>query len=141
MAQDVQDALDAQAYRTVNVSITNSSGTECDVLTFSLTGGSWQTPPQAGQPILPGATQNYVNFTDAAFTALGGTIALLPTTGGTLTIVWNWPWGGMVTGSATAAGVTGVAVSANVINPNTSSPTLQVSISNAATTTSGGTTS
>lgn len=123
--------IQAQATRDVSIQIVNSSGTEADVQTFLLTGGSWKEIPQAGQPITPGANQTYNNYTSQPFTNLGGTLTLTPTTGGTVTITWNWAWGGLCTGSATATNTSGIAVSSSIINPNTSSPTLQVTLVNA----------
>ncbi|MBV8642953.1 MAG: hypothetical protein JO225_03460 [Candidatus Eremiobacteraeota bacterium] len=134
MVQDraeLNDALAAQAFRTFSIQMTNSSGTVLVLQNFFLTGGSWVTPPQAGSSVNPGDTKQYDNFTDAAFTGLGGQMVFIPTTGGTITVNWNWPWGGLATGSATAANLSGISVSSTVINQNTSNPILQVTILNA----------
>ncbi|MBV8751074.1 MAG: hypothetical protein JO103_15310 [Candidatus Eremiobacteraeota bacterium] len=134
MVQDraeLNDALAAQAFRTFSVQIANLSGTLLTINTFLLTGGSWVTPPQGGGPINPGQTQNYDNYTDQPYTGLGGTISLSPTTGGTITVTWSWPWGSLATGSTTVSNVTGISVASNVINQNTNNPILQVTITNA----------
>lgn len=130
-SSETEALLDAQAFRTFTVQITNSSGTLLIIQNFTLSGGFWVTPPQAGAPIDPAATKSYNNATDTAFTGLGGTMVLIPANGGSLTLIWNWPWGGVATGSATATGLTGISVSANVINTQGNNPTLQVTIINA----------
>lgn len=125
------DYLAAQAFRTFTVQTTNSSGTLLIIQNFFLTGGSWETPPQAGAPINSGQTASYNNLTEQAFTGLGGSMTLVPASGGSITLTWNWPWGGVATGSATAASLNGISVSATVINQNTANPTLQVTVLNA----------
>ncbi len=127
------DYLSAQAFRTFTVQTTNSSGTLLIIQNFYLTGGSWEVPPQAGAPISPGQMVSYNNATDQPFTGLGGLMSLVPATGGTITLNWNWSWGGVATGSATAASLNGISVSATVINQNTANPTLQVTVLNAPT--------
>jgi hypothetical protein len=127
---ELQASLDAQAFRTFTIQITNSSGTLLVLQDFTLTGGSWAQRPQAGSPINSGQTASYDNYTDQAFTGLGGTMTLVPANGGTIALAWNWAWGGVATGSATASGLTGISVSAQVINGNTNNPTLQITVSN-----------
>ncbi len=127
----VDDFLSAQAFRTFTVQTTNSSGTLLIIQNFTLTGGSWEQPPKAGDAVNSGDTKAYNNLTDQPFTGLGGTMVLVPASGGSITLAWNWPWGGVATGSATAAGLNGISVSATVINQNTANPTLQVTVLNA----------
>ncbi|HTJ26268.1 MAG TPA: hypothetical protein VMA36_08885 [Candidatus Limnocylindria bacterium] len=128
---ELSEALDAQAFRTFTIQITNSSGTLLVIQNFSLSGGSWVLAPEAGSAVNPADTKSFNNFTDTAFTGLGGTMVLVPSNGGSISLAWNWPWGGVATGSATASSLSGISVSANVINTNTNNPTLQVTVLNA----------
>lgn len=118
-------------FRSVSISILNSSGTELILANFQLTGGSWDAEPLSGTKIGPGDSKQYVNFTDRPFTNLGGTINLSPVSGGTVAITWNWAWGSSITGSGTGSTLNGIAVSSSIRNPNTSSPTLQTTVVNA----------
>lgn len=122
---------DVDPFRSVTIYILNSSGTDLILANYQLTGGSWEAPPISGTNIRPGDSKNYLNYTDRPFTNLGGTINLSPVTGGTITATWNWAWGSSITGSATGSNLNGIAVSSQILNPNTSTPTLQITIVNA----------
>lgn len=114
----------------MTVTITNGSGTGMSLQAASLSAGSWVPPaPVIGSPLGAGATVSYRNSSDI-FSGLGGYVQLVPLTGGIVTIGWSWPSGQGATGYAYAQQTSGIAVSYDVINPNTSQPTLQVQFSN-----------
>lgn len=115
------------------IRITNGSGTTVSVQTATLTSGQWQgTPPAPGAPILSGQTQQYVNAAMQIFTGLGGTITLVPMTGGTVYVTWSWPQGTAPTGWALAQNTKGIAVTSQLTGVGSSNPVLQVSINNIA---------
>ncbi len=114
----------------MTVTITNGSGTGMSLQAAQLSAGSWLPPaPVIGSPLDAGATVAYRNGSDI-FSGLGGYVQLVPLTGGIVTIGWSWPSGQAASGYAYAQQTSGIAVSYDVINPNTSQPTLQVRFSN-----------
>jgi hypothetical protein len=114
----------------LTVSITNGSGTTMSLQAASLSAGSWLPPaPAIGTPLQAGAFLSYRNGSDI-FSGLGGYLQLVPMTGGTITIGWSWPSGQGASGYAFAQQTSGIGVTYDVINPNTSQPTLQVQLSN-----------
>ncbi len=117
-------------YRQVTVIVTDSSATTLNLSTFGLTDGKWDPAfqPQPGVQIGPGASPAYVNFTDQPFTGVGGFLTLTPMTGGQITITWSWEYGSTFAAYSSTRS-TRLQVSTQAINQQTSSVTLQVTIS------------
>lgn len=118
--------------RSLTIEIFNASGADITVNYGLLTGGEWTTPPAPGTVIPATGQQSYVNGVANTFTSLGGQILLTPAGGGSINPLWSWPSGSPVSGSVNNT-ATELAVSNQIINPQTNNPTLQVIISNAAT--------
>ncbi len=119
----------AGAVRSVTLQIMDSSDTTFNINTFSLTGGKWDPTqqPQLGQSLGPGQTLTYINFTDAPFTGVGGTISLAPVSGGLINITWAWNYGSPLQSGFVIQGTT-LNYILSVGGQNTPSPTVQISI-------------
>ncbi|KAF2391735.1 hypothetical protein [Pseudomonas frederiksbergensis] len=114
--------------RSLTVEIHNASDIEIVVSGCLLTGGEWATAPIPGAPIF--ATQAYGNGASDAQSLLGGQIALMLASGGSITSAWNWPSGSPVSGSVSTA-ATNLAVTHQISNTQTNNPTMQIVIANA----------
>lgn len=92
--------------RSAGIQVLNDSGTEIAVASASLTGGTWQSPPQPGTGTEPLGVAQWSNVPSSAFGPIGGQMILsTPATGTFYTISWNWAWGSMLTAQATATSV------------------------------------
>jgi len=114
--------------RSVTIQIEDATNTNVNVNYGYTTGGSWgeNGGPTSGTVIQPDSPQTYVNGANDTFTALGGTIVLNPATAGMITITWAWPGNGALVVGQTNSGLTGLAVIANTVNPNSNNPTFTV---------------
>ncbi|WP_407050866.1 hypothetical protein [Methyloraptor flagellatus] len=118
--------------RSITLSIQDASGATVNVAYGTLTGGTWDPAPVPGQSITPGgAPTNFVNGTGDTFSALGGTIVLYPSSGGSITIGWGWASGSGYSSSVTSQSLTGIGVSNQITGTQTNFATLQVVITNA----------
>ncbi len=126
-------ASSADAVRTVTLQIMDTSDTTFNVNTFALSGGKWDPDhqPQLGQSLAPGQTLMYVNFTDAPYTGVGGTLTLAPVSGGLVSITWNWNYGAPLKSGFVVQG-TSLYYVLTVAGQTTASPTVQISISSLA---------
>lgn len=120
------------AVKSVTIQIQDSSAAQLILATYSLTGGQWEAPPQPGTIIAPGQTVPFINVASTNFDSIGGNITLSPLSGGQISISWSFPFGSPVSSSVTSSSLSGIAVSSNTINGQTSNPTLQVLVSNSA---------
>lgn len=117
--------------RSVTVSVLNASGQDLAVNYGLLTGGTWDNPPIPGSVISAAGQTTWVNGAANAFMPLGGTIVMSPASGGTITVSWNWGPGTAVSGSVNSVWTTGLAVTSQLVNTQTSSPMMQVIVTNA----------
>ncbi len=119
-------------YRQVNLTVSDSSDTTLFVNSFNLSGGKWDpnNQPSPGEIISPGNLPNFINFTDAPFTAVGGMINLGPASGGSITINWSWPYGGSFQTSSSSSGTSNLKVTYQVSGQTGTSVNLQYIISN-----------
>ena len=123
------------APRSVTVQLQDSSQAQIFVQSFSLSGGSWGTPPGSPVPgtvISPTSTPSYVNDAGTVYDTIGGTINLAPASGGQITITWSWAFGSSATASVTSQSLTGIAVSYSLAGTQTANPILSVITQNAA---------
>jgi hypothetical protein len=123
------------APRSVTIQLQDSSQAQIFLQSFSLAGGSWQTPPGTPVPgtvISPTSTPSYVNAAGTVYDTIGGTISLAPASGGQITITWSWSFGSSATASVTSQSLTGIAVSYSLAGTQTTNPTLSVITQNAA---------
>ncbi len=116
----------AAALPSFAIAVQNASGTTLALQTATLASGAWLPPaPAIGSGVFPGDAPRYVNVSLQAFSGLGGTLILVPMTGGSITIGWSWPSGG--TPAAAAYGQnTSISVDGTLINVGSSQPTFQV---------------
>ena len=110
------------------IDVQNGSGTTLALAFFALTGGVWvPAPPNPSSPINPGDAPRYVNAPAQSFSGLGGKLQFAPTTGGTITVAWDWP-----SGSAPTAAVyterTSLVARGVLINAGSGQPDFQVSV-------------
>lgn len=123
------------APRSVTITMQDSSQAQVFLQSFSLTGGTWATPPGnpvPGTEINPTSIVSYTNAAGTVYDTIGGTINLAPASGGQITITWAWAFGSGVTASVTSQSLTGIAVSYALIGTATANPTLQVLTQNSA---------
>lgn len=118
--------------RSVTVSVLNASGADLAVNYGLLTGGAWDSPPVPGTVISSAAQTTWVNGATNAFMSLGGSIVISPASGGMLQVSWNWSPGAPVAASVNNVATTGLAVTSQLVNVQTNSPTMQVIVTNAA---------
>ena len=118
--------------RSLTIEIFNASGADITVNYGLLTGGAWGTPPVPGTIIPATQQQSYINGVENTFTSLGGQLLLTPAGGGTINPTWSWSSGSPVSGSVNNT-ATELAVTSQIINGQTNFPTMQVIITNAAT--------
>ncbi|MEO7689963.1 MAG: hypothetical protein ABIS51_11815 [Sphingomonas sp.] len=103
--------------RALTIQIINSSYIPVIINYGQLTGGDWDGPgPMPGDMIEAGEA-SFAN--GGNHDALGGTIQLSSTSGGTITITWSWPLGGAATGSASGTSLTGLSLKTGVVNKQT----------------------
>jgi hypothetical protein len=122
------------APRSVTISLQDSSQAQIFLQSFSLTGGTWATPPGTpvpGTTISPTSTPTYVNAAGTVYDTIGGTINLAPASGGQIAITWTWAFGSGVTASVVSSSLTGIAVTYLLSGTATANPTLQVITQNA----------
>ena len=131
MANDIADNFVDNAIRTITVVINNSSDGDLGVVSGTLTGGNWVGPPPIPNQVLSAGQSSFVDGGDNVFTSLGGEIDLVPASGGSISIKWNWPRGSGVSGTTTGNSLNGLAVSSTVINTQSNSPQMQVYITDA----------
>ncbi|WP_417521883.1 hypothetical protein [Marinobacter sp.] len=117
--------------RSVTIDISDSSAGDLIVNYATLTGGQWKQQPQAGSVINPGNQVEYVNGVPDAYSKLGGKIALTPASGGLIEIEWDWPFGSGSSGTVKGNSLNGLSVSSQWINQQSTTPTFQVTVSNA----------
>lgn len=117
--------------RSVTVSVLNASGQDLAVNYGLLTGGTWDNLPIPGSVISAAGQTTWVNGAANAFMPLGGTVLVSPASGGTISLSWNWGPGTPVSGSVTSQSTIGLAVTSQLVNTQTSSPTMQVIVTNA----------
>ena len=123
------------APRSVTVQLQDSSQAQIFVQSFSLSGGSWNTPPGSPVPgtvISPTSTPRYVNAAGTVYDTIGGTINLAPASGGQITITWTWAFGSSATATVTSQSLSGIAVSYSLAGTQTANPILTVITQNAA---------
>jgi hypothetical protein len=114
----------------LTIQIINLSDTPVSISSGQLSGGYWDGPgPMPGDMISAGGT----SFANAgSYTALGGTIQLMPSSGGTITITWSWPLGQAVTGSASSSALNGLSLTMGIIATQSARPTQQIFIGESA---------
>ncbi len=123
------------APRSVTIQLQDASQAQIFLQSYSLSGGSWATPPGTPVPgtvISPTSTPSYVNAAGTVYDTIGGTINLAPASGGQITITWSWTFGSLVTASATSSSLSGIAVTYLLSGTQGTNPTLQVTTQNAA---------
>ncbi len=110
------------------IAVQNASGTTLALQTATLSAGTWVPPaPVAGSGVFPGEAPRYVNVPVGPFSGLGGSLVFVPMTGGSITVGWVWPAGGMPEAAAYAQN-TAIAVNGVLINLGSAQPTYQVTI-------------
>ncbi len=114
--------------RAINITVVNSSSTLHTLVYATLTGGEWATYPAPGTSLGAGQMLGLNNGADRPFESLGGSISLSPASGGQIVINWSWPYGSAVSAGVNTMSLTGLAVSYQMINQQTTNPTLQVMI-------------
>lgn len=110
------------------ITVQNASGTTLALQVATLSAGVWVPPPPVvGSAVFPGDTPRYANAQAGAFSGLGGSLMFVPMTGGSITIGWIWPSGGLPEAAAYGQN-TSIVVSGSLINVGTAQPTFQVII-------------
>jgi hypothetical protein len=123
------------APRSITINLQDSSQAQIFLQSFSLTGGSWATPPGTpvpGTTISPTSTPTYTNAAGTVYDTIGGTINLAPASGGQITITWSWAFGSGATATVTSQSLTGIAVTYTLQGTQTANPILEVLTQNAA---------
>ena len=118
--------------RSVTVTVLNASGADLASNYGMLTGGAWDNPPVPGSIVSTAGQTTWVNGAANAFMSVGGTILMSPASGGAISVSWNWGPGTAVSGSVDSMATAGLAVTSQLFNAQTSSPTMQVIVTNAA---------
>ncbi|MBJ7332101.1 MAG: hypothetical protein JHC95_19540 [Solirubrobacteraceae bacterium] len=115
--------------RSITLSVINNSRTDIVVAENALTGGQWDQAPVFGAHLWTGSDSVWVNGTDQMYVALGGSLTLATEGGGTISINWAWE---DATPSVTvsSAWLYGTTMSHQLLNAATSSPTLQLTLTN-----------
>lgn len=117
--------------REVRITITNSTSSTLYVQQAPLQLGEWQSDASPiGQEIDSGQNPTYVNFTTSPFSGVGGSIVLIGTGSGNVTINWSWAAGHDFS-AQTSTTIKNVGVSYNSNDQGGSSVLLTVSLTNA----------
>jgi hypothetical protein len=116
--------------RSVQLMIMNASNAAFTVDTFSLAAGDWdpKAQPRLAQPLCPGGMLNYTNSTSQPYSGVGGTLSLVPTSGGRLDINWIWVYGQPLKSGLVVTG-TSLHYTLVVADQNTANALLQVTVS------------
>lgn len=118
-------------YRQVTVLVNDVSDTTLNINTFGVTFGLWDPAhmPTNGQQIGPGDNPSFVNYTDKPYTAVSGYITLSPTSGGLITLGWDWKYGSPFQNTSSTQNTT-LGVKSTVVGQTGTTVTVQYQISN-----------
>ncbi len=124
MNQPKEDPLEAGQGMVITLTILNSSSAQLVLVEGELTAGVWDgQPPVPGTTLQAGAT-SFVNDSQTAFGSAGGTIALAPAGGGSVSMAWLWSPGQPLVAYGTVSDTNAIVLSYTVSGVSTFHPTV-----------------
>ncbi|PTR14389.1 hypothetical protein C8R31_10661 [Nitrosospira sp. Nsp2] len=116
---------------TITITILNSSSAELEIQAAELTGGNWSgTAPVAGTVLAAGST-SYINVGASISAGVGGIITLIPASGGSISMSWNWTPTNPAIAYGVVSGTSTILLSYSAANASTYSPMVTYVISDA----------